>query len=483
MRVGKRAVAAAFVAVAVGASALAASGATVAPLVRVSGVSPYAKCGNGDIGDVVYDNADGGARVSSSPADRDDLVGVWTQDVSDFGGGRGVMASWSDDGGVTWHGSKVPFTKCNTPATEWTRTIAPWASIGADGRVYVASAVDAEGAQSSDSAAGVTTSNDGGRTWSAPKFLGLTTSSGASFAWTWRASVAASPTVAGRAYLVFDRLRFSFTSMSMRTFISTTADGGAHWGTPREVTAVGDVPSGGHAVLVDPSSGAVYLVWEQVSKGYPRARLVVSNDGANTWSTPRTINTLQTVEVKHPVTGETVVPGLPPEVAIDPNTGALYAVWPDARNTGGRRDEVLFSRSTNGGQSWSRVVRVSSLVKRPAFLPTIAVSGDGTVGVLYYDIRFMKAGDGANLRTDVWLRTSADGGRTWSADKHAGGPFNLRAAPKNQGAPDTQFFLGEWEGLTTNAANNFVPFFVQTNCVTGGCRSNRTDVFASVIAP
>ena len=445
---------------------------------RVSGKSPYAKCDiAADVGGAVYTNADTDPRVVSSPDDPDHVVGVWVQDMTEWGGGRGVMSAWSSDGGATWHGARVPFTKCNSPATRYTRAAGPWVSIGAGGRAYTAATVLDDHSSNGASAVAVSTSADGGHTWGAPKLVGVTSAD----VFDARTTIVASPTVAGTAYLVFDRVTFDFPNISFSTLFSKTTDGGAHWSTPKVLSAAsGGALVTGHVLVADPAANAIHVVWGDAAKGgRVRVKLVTSTNGGTSWSAVRVVNTMQTVAVTHPVTGEVVDLGVSPDVTADPNTGALYAVWPDARNTGGRRDEVLFSRSTNGGVSWSKVARVSSLVKRPAFLPTVAVNADGVVAVMYYDIRFLKAGDAANLRTDVWLRTSADGGRHFTGDKHVGGPFNLRAAPKF----DDEFAVGNYEGLTTNAAKRFVPFFVQVNCATGACRSNRTDVFASVVTP
>ncbi|MGH2714384.1 MAG: hypothetical protein ACRDM7_10960 [Thermoleophilaceae bacterium] len=47
---------------------------------------------------------------------------------------------------------------------------------------------------------------------------------------------------------------------------------------------------------------------------------------------------------------------LPPEVAVDAGNGNLYAVWMDARFDGGLflvdHDNIAFSQSTDGGQTW-----------------------------------------------------------------------------------------------------------------------------------
>ena len=284
MRVGKTAVAIVATLTVVATSALAASGATVAPLKTVSGKSPYAKCDTGSVvDDFTYTNADTDPRVASSPADPDDLVGVWTQDASIFGDGHGVMSSWSSDGGATWHGARVPFTTCNTPATRFTSAQGPWVSIGADGRVYATALMHDDSGNGSVTAAAVSVSNDKGHTWGTPSFIGTTSVDDANLEF--RTAVAASPTVAGTAYLVIDRVHLRFPNITFSTLFSKTTDGGAHWSKLKAVPAGSNTVFSGHTIVSDPSSGAVYLVWTEFDarRGIV-ARLVVSPDGGSTWS-------------------------------------------------------------------------------------------------------------------------------------------------------------------------------------------------------
>jgi hypothetical protein len=84
------------------------------------------------------------------------------------------------------------------------------------------------------------------------------------------------------------------------------------------------------------------------------------------------------------------------DVAVDlsngTTSGALYAVWQDSRFTG--FDQVAFVQSPDGGLTWSTPIRVNQTpanednpLRQQAFVPSVAVSGDGTVTVTYYDFR------------------------------------------------------------------------------------------------
>ena len=119
-------------------------------------------------------------------------------------------------------------------------------------------------------------------------------------------------------------------------------------------------------------------------------------------------------------------------------------------------------------------VQVSSVPSVQAFLPAVTIRDDGTIGVLYYDMR-NNTTDLTMLIVDAWLATSKDG-VVWQ-ETHAGGPFNFANAPNAGG-----LFIGDYQGITSDASA-FYPFFAMANAST----TNRTDIFGSafrsIVAP
>jgi hypothetical protein len=59
-------------------------------------------------------------------------------------------------------------------------------------------------------------------------------------------------------------------------------------------------------------------------------------------------------------------------------------------------------------------------------------------------------------------------------ETHVAGPFDLATAPDAGG-----LFIGDYQALAT-IGGTFVPFYAQTN---SGDLANRTDIFASFVAP
>jgi hypothetical protein len=98
-----------------------------------------------------------------------------------------------------------------------------------------------------------------------------------------------------------------------------------------------------------------------------------------------------------------------PALAADQD-GRLFAAWYDARS--GDWD-VFLRRSPDRGRTWEPPRRLSDDPLRNGrhqYFPRLAVSPDGRLDAIFYDRR----GDPQNLRNDVFLTSSDDGGATFS---------------------------------------------------------------------
>lgn len=154
------------------------------------------------------------------------------------------------------------------------------------------------------------------------------------------------------------------------------------------------------------------------------------------------------------------------DVAVDPRRGTLYAVWQDKRFRSftfegfSLGDKVVFAMSRDGGVTWSTPILVSQTprnanrFREQAFLPSVAVDGDGTVVVTYYDFR----NDVPGLRelSDHWAvlcrPAVADCARasSWGEEvRLTERSFNYFLAPVARG-----LFLGDYMGLA--GAGRFV---------------------------
>jgi hypothetical protein len=202
--------------------------------------------------------------------------------------------------------------------------------------------------------------------------------------------------------------------------------------------------------------------------------LIRSTDHGVTWSAPIIVDKLMTIGVKDPNTGAPIRTGdVIPEIAVDPNSGKLYAVWQDGRFSGFAHDDIAFSVSTDDGGTWTAPVRINkTLNDAAAFTPSVNTAADGTIAVTYYDFRNATP-DPTNLPTDYWIvqcSTACDDPVNWT-ESHIAGPFDMKTAPVAGG-----FFVGDYQGLTSRGSG-FLPFFVMTN---SGNFNRRTDVFAAL---
>src|SRR5207237_3599184 len=112
------------------------------------------------------------------------------------------------------------------------------------------------------------------------------------------------------------------------------------------------------------------------------------------------------VEYKYPfsLTGT-----LLPSATTGRKTHNIYLVYQTLR---GGNPRIDFTKSTNGGATWSAPVAISD---NPAglgvFNPAINVSSDGrTVTAVFYDHR---DNPGSSVLVDLYLAQSFDGGATW----------------------------------------------------------------------
>jgi hypothetical protein len=309
----------------------------------------------------------------------------------------------------------------------------------------------------------VSRSIDGGRTWGPVSTL---IRDGEQF-FNDKNTITADATDPRYVYAVWDRI--SADGFGPTIFARTT-DGGTTWEAARPIYDPGrGSQTIGNVIGVLPN-GIVVNLFTRLDAGQNNTaaaslHVLLSVDQGGSWTGPFKVADLLAVGARDPDTGTLIRDGAAlGQIAVAPN-GHLWVVWQDARFSGGAHDGIALSRSTDGGRTWSPPVQVNSRPSVPAFTPNVHVLANGTVGVLFHDLR-SNTGDAANLPTEVILARSADG-TTWT--EHRISPtFDLATAPSARG-----LFLGDYQGLAS-ADNVFVPVHVRTT----GDPANRTDVYA-----
>lgn len=451
-------------------------------LVTVSGASPFpSTCGIAGQSGTVFINSEVEPFVATNPANTRNVVGAWQQDRWSNGGARGLVAGVSFDGGRTWRSVVIPgLSLCSGGTFE--RATDPWVTIAPNGDVYHVSLSFDD--TSPRNGVLVSKSTDGGLTWSSPIAVIEDT---AAELFNDKEAITADPFDANFVYVVWDRLQLPGTPRIVEhgfgirgpAYFSRTTDGGKTWSKPAVLFDPGvESQTIGNQIVVSALGTLVNVTNEihppSTNTSSSRAMSVTvlrSFDRGASWSGAIRVSHLGTVGVRDPDTGQAVRTGdIIPNIAADGRSGALYAVWQDARFSGGDHDGIAFSSSTDDGLTWSAPVQINTATSVPAFTAAIFVADDGTIGVTHYDFRNNTA-DPSTLPTDAWLLRSADGGATWT-ETHLAGPFDMKTAPVARG-----FFLGDYVGLTATPSD-FVPFFVVAN---SGDTTNRTDVVATRI--
>jgi hypothetical protein len=482
----------AFLAAAAGVLVLAATAVagtyTQGALVLASGASPFAGCTVGGPG-TNYPNSELEPFVSVSPANSNNIIGVFQQDRWNNGGAHGIVAGVSHDGGQTWTETWPHFSVCagGTAANggDYERSSDPWVTFAPNGDAYFISL--SASADLLTSAVLVSKSTDAGDTWSEPTTLISETSA---FHFNDKESITADPTTASNVYAVWDRSRFpseranlnALHSFAFRgpAMFSRTTDGGATWSAPRNIMATNaNLFTIGNQIAVLPD-GSLVDVFElfhgsgrQPSPNQFTESLMRSTDKGLTWSRVIDISTDRSVGVRDPDTGFPVRTGAGlPDVAVDPSSGTIYVVWSDSRFSGGVRDDVALSKSSDGGHTWSAPIKVNQTpVPVAAFTPSVQVAADDTVAVSYYDFRSNTPAPGA--LADAFLAHSHDGGATWTENRLTATSFDIEQAPIAGG-----YFIGDYEGLTSARAT-FMPFFSQAV----SAPANPADVFFTTVGP
>ncbi|WP_280151880.1 sialidase family protein [Piscinibacter sp. XHJ-5] len=458
------------------------------PLVQVSGASPlppFSACGNfaGSVfgGGINYLHAEVEPWLEVNPTNSKNIVAFYQQDRWSNGGSRANVAASSWDGGATWETVIVPgLSQCSGGPYE--RASDPWLSFSPNGVLHQMSLLfDIDPPPSAPggfgpSAMAVSRSLDGGRTWSSPILIQSDTDPRFLND---KNSITADPKNSDLVYAVWDRLEidpavgFIFKGPA---YFARTTDGGVSWEPAREIFDPGLNNQVIGSQIVVPPNGMLLNFFDKIVSVNPdgtfnsdplRLTVIRSDDKGLTWDTTgggTEIAVIRTFDIYTPDLQLPVRSGSALfDVAVDPRNGHLYAVWQDSRFSD--VDEVAFSQSTDRGRTWSSPIRVNQTPRdslRPltqqAFLPSVAVSGNGTVVVTHYDFR--NDADIGEL-ADHWMvfcKSKCDEPSHWGGEiRLTDTSFDFAQAPVARG-----LFLGDYLGLAATR-DAYLAFFPQSS--------------------
>jgi hypothetical protein len=344
---------------------------------------------------------------------------------------------YSSDGGASWGQTSLPFALGDSnhtdPAVDWTSDGTAWAITIAipnnQLRAYK--------------------SNDGGSSWNfdgTPS--GTQTTADKEMMW-----VDHSPTSPHKdnIYVIWQRPAW----VARRT-------GGA-WQAPVQVSGAETTGSTPGADIKTNSVGDVFAFWPDTGSG--KLYVAKSTDGGGSFGVPVTIaNTFGRFQVAVPAQASRKVLIYISAGAFHTNSqDHVYAVWMDLSgdpgcNSGGGpgtdvtstcKTRIWFSRSTDGGGSWSNPQKINDQNSlNDQFFPRLVVDEtSGLLMVVYYDT----VGDPSRVKTDIWKQTSSDGGLTWSAAEK----ITTAETDETSAGADSGNQYGDYIGLTGNAGDFF----------------------------
>ncbi len=123
--------------------------------------------------------------------------------------------------------------------------------------------------------------------------------------------------------------------------------------------------------------------------------------------------------------------------------GSVVVAWSDGRHGD---PDVFLRRSADGGRTWAAAVRVNDNPRRDGTtqqLPAVAVSPGGRIDVVFLDRRR----DPRDVQADAFLATSSDGGESFANLRLSSASFDSRVGP--QAAPHLPVDLGSRLGLVS----------------------------------
>jgi hypothetical protein len=394
--------------------------------------------------------------IARSQVDPETLVAVFQEGRFTDGGAVDCGYSVTNDGGLTWTRALIP-NLTTTTGGSYFRDTDPVAGIDLSSRIFLCT----EGATNSTFTTGavlVSRSLDGGASFPAPSVV-FKPNNNANFPdKPWMAV----NTFSGTAHV--DRVLVTWTLFGATNaspiYRAYSDDHGVTWSGAATIHAANTSAQGSQPMFL-PDGRVAVVYWNFADSGFggddaPAAPeeidVVFSSDGGNSFGAPALVTGVNRYSPPLIRSGVFL-----PSATTDRTTGNIYVVYQALDSLDQPR--ILFTRSTDGGVSWSVPAGISDNNGAPVFNPAISASPDGqTLTVSFYDER-----DSGGDRTlcNLYLAQSFDGGVTWQP--------NIRLTDQTTDtslAPltDSGYMIGDYLGIaeTTSPDVPAVPVWVDT---------------------
>jgi hypothetical protein len=304
----------------------------------------------------------------------------------------------STDGGQTWINQHIPMPDMSKPQQS-----DPVVVFSDDNSVSVSIIGLSDAGGLGTYTAMVAHSTDGGITWATPAVAVDPGLGGSDKEWLAQDNNPSSP--------YYHRMYISWTNFSAGpSFVEKwSSDNGATWN-PSPGTNYVRVSYGTYdnccqfSMPVVLPNGNVIVTWNSD----PVIAVGKSTDGGQTFINPNVAGPI--------IVGVNGVPGslwrlnTIPATTVSPATGTLVTTWADGRNG---KDDIYFSRSTDGGTTWSAAARIPHNAAGSSYQvePWVSAAPNGRFDVIWYDDRDFPSA----LNTfNIYASHSTDDGATWT---------------------------------------------------------------------
>ncbi len=322
-------------------------------------------------------------------------------------GGSGQQGMyWSTDGGVTWGQTNLPLTGTDSfhsdPTVDWSSDGTAWSTtMGINGNVLKVQSYR---------------SSNGGATWIFDGTVsGSQTNTDKQMQWI---DHSASSPYKDQNYVIWHNGAPAY--MNRRT--------SSGWGTPIKVSLTETTGTAIGSDVKTNSSGDVFGFWPDT--GSRGIYVVKSTNGGASYSTPtRIVTTYDSYDIGVPsFNNRRILVYVSGGAYRNGTTNNVYALWTDLSGDTGCtaassepgsnvsstcKTRVWFSRSTDGGTTWSARVKINNQSGlNDQFNPFLAVDEtNGNLGAMYYDT----VDDAGRKKTNVYYQLSTNGGVSWEA--------------------------------------------------------------------
>jgi hypothetical protein len=324
-------------------------------------------------------------------------------------GGSGTQGMYySSDGGVTWGQTNLSLASGDSfhsdPTVDWSSDGTAWSTT--------------MGINSSSTVLKVQSykSTNGGATWTFDGTIsGSQTNTDKQMQWIDHSATSA---FANNNYVIWHNGNPAF--MNRRTSTG--------WGTPIQVS---DAQATGTCIGADVKTNANGDVFGFFPDTGSRGIYVVksTNGGASYAAPVKLVTTYDSYDIGVPAfNSRRILIYVSGGAYRNGTTNNVYALWTDlsgatgctaAANEPGSsvsstcKTRIWFSRSTDGGTTWSARVKINDQAGlNDQFNPFLAVDEtNGTIGAIYYDT----VADAGRKKVDIYYQMSSDGGATWDA--------------------------------------------------------------------